>query len=329
MPLRLQCALTGFLCIALMLKTFRLRLRASRSQPTTMLMVALACFTFAALAGIPAVRHDVPLEAHPGVATITMDTGVSISLALLATYLWRPLSLGDNCPWWRGRLFLAACTVSAVLAVLMATTPVNRRTTPLQNRYADDWRIVGIYVIGNLFFLYCSGTSAIACVRVMRVVRGHVAVAVGVGAVGMTAYAISCINRLALVAAQLVVDNSAFTSYSAANFILTGTAILACVLGLYFVFLWRAAVALRRVYADLRVLRRLRPIWRHLTTLYPHVVLPPESGIRGLRDRVDISYLMYRCKIECEDALLLLSGEDLPEEKALLHSLSAEFRTLV
>jgi hypothetical protein len=293
-----------------------------------MLMVALVCFTCAALAGIPEVRDDVPFEGRPGVAAITMDTGISISLALLATYLWRPLSRGENRPWWRSRLFLAACTVSTVLAVLMATTPADRRTTPLHAKYADDWRIVGIYVIGNLFFLYCSGASAVACVRVMRVVHGHVSVAVGVGAVGMTAYAISCVNRLALVGAQLASDRS-FASYSDGNFILSGAAILACVLGLYFVFLWRAAVALRHVYANVRVLRRLRPIWRHLTTLHPHVVLEPASGIRGLRDRVDISYLRYRCEIECQDALLLLSGEDLPEERALLHSLSAEFRTLV
>ncbi|WP_329119730.1 MAB_1171c family putative transporter [Streptomyces sp. NBC_01465] len=328
MAIRLQCVLSGFLCVALLLKTVRLRHRPSRSQPTTMLMVALVCFTCAALAGLPAVRHDVPFEDRPGVASITMDTGVSISLALLATYLWRPLSGGDDRPWWRGRLFLAACTVSAFLALLMATTPSDRRTTPLHDKYADDWRIVGIYVVGNLFFLYCSGTSAVACVRITRVVHGHVAVAVGVGAVGMTAYAITCVNRLGLVVAQLVSDSS-FASYSAANFVLTGAAILACVLGLYFVFLWRAAAALRHLCADLRVLRRLKPLWRRLTTLYPHVVLPPESGVRGLRDRVDISYLRYRCEIECQDALLLLSGEDDPGEKALLHSLESEFRTLV
>ncbi|MER5887522.1 MAB_1171c family putative transporter [Streptomyces sp. NPDC001941] len=326
--MRFQYLLSGFLCVALLVKAAELRLRPPRDQPTTMLMVALTSFTVAALSSIPAVRDAVPFEDVPGVASITMDTGVSVSLALLATYLWRPLGRGDDRPWWRGTLFLTACVVSAVLAVLMATTPAGRRANPLQNEYAADWRIVGVYVIGNLFFLYCSGAAAVACVRIRRIVRGHVAVAVGVGAVGMTAYAITCVNRLALVGVQLVQDGW-FAWYSILNFVFTEAAVLASVLGLYFAALWRAALLVRRGFDDWRTLRRLKPVWKRLTTMYPHVVLPPERGVRGVWDRVDLSYRRYRREIECQDALLLLSGEASPEETRLLHSLSSAYRTSV
>ncbi|WP_405805527.1 hypothetical protein OG729_09565 [Streptomyces sp. NBC_00210] len=314
MAIRLQYFLSGFLCVALVVKTVELRLRPPRDQQATMLIVALCSFTVAALAGIPVVRQCIPFESIPGVASITMDTGVSVSLALLATYLWRPLGRSGVYSWWRGRLFVSACLVSVLLAVLMATTPPAQRTNPLQNQYTGDWKIVSIYIIGNLFFLYCSTVSAVACVRITRIVDGHIAIGVGVGAIGMVAYAVTCINRLVLVAAQLMAS-SWFTWYSVLNFVFTEAAVLASVLGLHFSALWRAAAAIRRSYDDLRAFRRLKPIWKLLTTLYPHVVLPPERGLRGLWDRIDISYRKYRREIECQDALLLLSGAYPPDER--------------
>ncbi|WP_327363727.1 hypothetical protein [Streptomyces sp. NBC_01296] len=38
----------------------------------------------------------------------------------------------------------------------MASAPAALRTNPLQTQYTGDWRIVGFYVIGNLFLLACS-----------------------------------------------------------------------------------------------------------------------------------------------------------------------------
>ena len=310
MAATLQYLLSGFLCVALVVKIIELRPGVRRDERTTMLSVALASFTIAALAGIPPLRRWLPFEDIPGVASITMDTGVSVSLALLAAYLWRPLRRRAPVPWWRSGLFLAACAESALLAVLMAATPAAQRTNPLQNQYTGDWKIVSIYVIGNLFFLFCSAASAIACVRIAKIVHGHVAIGVRVGAIGMTAYAITCVNRLALVAAQLAA-NDFFTWYSVANFVFTQAAVLASVLGLHFTAAWRAWTAVRRVVEDLRAYWRIGPLWKFLTTEYPQVVLPPGRGLRGFSDRFDISYRRYRRVIECKDALLLLGADPL------------------
>jgi hypothetical protein len=301
---KLQILLSGFLCFALVVKIVELRLGTRHDERTTMLTVALASFTIAALAGIRPLRQWIPFESIPGVASITMDTGVSVSLALLTAYLWRPLRRRRSVPWWRSRLFAAACAVSVLLAVLMFTTPAAQRTNPLQNQYTGDWKIVSIYVIGNLFFLYCSSASAIACTRIARIVHGHVAIGVRVGAIGMTAYAVTCVNRLALVVAQLVSDGW-FGWYSVLNFAFTQAAVLASVLGLHFTAVWRAFAAVHRFGEDLRAYWRLGPKWRALTAQHPHVVLPPGGGLRGLWDRFDISYRRYRREIECRDALLL------------------------
>ncbi|MER5509671.1 MAB_1171c family putative transporter [Streptomyces sp. NPDC002766] len=308
MAATLQYFLSGFLCVALLAKIAELRLKRLRDPRTTMLTVALGSFTVAALAGIPVVRRNVPFETVPGVASLTMDTGVSVSLALLTAYLWRPLRRTRSGPWWRGRLLLAAGAVSALLAVLMAATPPARRTDPLQNEYTGDWKIVGVYLIGNLFFLFCSAASAIACLRIARIVRDHVALGVRVGAIGMVAYAVTCVNRLALVVAQLLSADAWFTWYSVVNFVFTEAAVLASVLGLHFTALWRAVGGVHRAYDDLRAFWRIGPAWRRLTTLHPEVVLPRERGLRGLGDLIDISYRRYRREIECQDALLLLSG---------------------
>ncbi|MFI6173272.1 MAB_1171c family putative transporter [Nocardia sp. NPDC051052] len=305
MATKLQYLLSGFLCIALMIKIVELALSARRDQRTTMLIVSLLSFTIAGLAGIPPLRKYVPFTNIPGVAAIIMDTGVSISLALLAAYLLRPLGRGLNDVWWRSPFFASACVASAIMATLMVTTPAAQRTNPLQNQYTGDWKIVGIYIVGNLFFLYCSGTAALACFRITRVVRGYVAIGVGMGAIGMTAYAITCINRLALVAAQLMVSNW-FAWYSVLNFIFTQAAVIACVLGLHFTSLWNISAAIRRCYYDFRAFRSLGPIWRLLTAAFPDVILPPGRGPSGLRDRIDIPYRKYRRAIECQDALLLL-----------------------
>lgn len=310
----LQYLLSGFLCVALVVKIVELRPGVRRDERTTMLTVALASFTIAAVAGIRPLRQWVPFENIPGVASITMDTGVSVSLALLAAYLWRPLRQRPPVEWWRSGPFVSACAESLLLAVLMAATPAAQRTNPLQNQYTGDWKIVSIYVIGNLFFLYCSAASAIACVRIARIVHGHVAIAVRVGAIGMAAYAVTCVDRLVLVAAQLMSDDW-FTWYSMVNFVFTQAAVLASVLGLHFTVVWRALTAVCRVYEDLRAYWRLGPSWRSLTAQHPHVVLPPERGLRGLWDRFDISYRKYRREIECRDVLLLLTAD--PPEKNL------------
>jgi hypothetical protein len=190
----------------------------------------------------------------------------------------------------------------------MAATPAGQRTNPLQGQYTGDWKIVSIFLIGNLFFLYCSGASAVACARIARIVHGHVAIAVRVGAIGMAAYAMTCVNRLALVAAQLTTHDF-FSWYSVVNFVFTQAAVLACVLGLHFTGAWRATLAVRRKFDDLRAYRRVGPLWRRLTLKYPQVVLPLERGPRGWRDRFDISYRRYRREIEYKDALLLLGAE--------------------
>ncbi|MFI5783666.1 MAB_1171c family putative transporter [Nocardia sp. NPDC051570] len=331
----LQYYLSGFFCVALVVKIVELRLRPQRNQRTTMLMASLSSFTVATLAGIPPLRQTIPFENIPGVATITMDTGASISLALLAEYLWRPLRHSRADPWWRSRLFASACVVSALLAVLMATTPPTQRTNPLQEQYTGNWKIVSIYIIGNLFFLCCSTASAIACMRITRIVHGHVAISLGVGAIGMAVYAVTCINRLVLVAVQHT-PSGWFIWYGKLNFIFTQTALLTFVLGLHFTTLWRISAAIRRSYDDLQNFRRLGPVWKSLTTEFPQVVLPPERGLHGLRDRIDISYRKYRRVIECQDALLLLSaypvGENigtgsLHDQMKLLHSLSSTYRT--
>lgn len=314
MAATLQYLLSGFLCVALVVKIIELRPGFRRDERTMMLSVALASFTIAALAGIPPLRRWLPFENVPGVASITMDTGVSVSLALLATYLWRPLRRKPAVPWWRSTLFLAACAESALLAVLMAATPAAQRTNPLQNQYTGDWKIVGIYIIGNLFFLYCSVASAIGCARIAKIVHGHVAVGVRVGAIGMTAYAVTCVNRLALVAIQLAAAGF-FTWYSVVNFVFTQAAVVASVLGLHFTAVWRAWAAIRRLGGDLLAYWRAGPLWRFLTTEYPEVVLPPGRGPRGLRDRFDIPYRRYRREIECKDALLLRRAETTQGER--------------
>ncbi|MGW7410339.1 MAB_1171c family putative transporter [Streptomyces sp. NPDC054833] len=343
MATTLQYILSGFLCVALLAKMAEVRLKQRRDPQATMLIVALGSFTLAALVGIPVARQHIPFESVPGVASITMDTGVSVSLALLTAYLWTPLEPDSTVPWWRGRLFLSAWAVSVLLAALMAATPPRLRTNPLQNEYTGDWRIVGIYVLGNLFFLHCSAASAIACVRIIRIVRGHVTIAVAVGAIGMAAYAVTCVNRLVLVLTQLLVGNGWFAWYSVLNFLFTEAAVLASVLGLHFTALWRFAAACRRWYVDLRAFLLLGPVWRRLTAMYPDVVLPREHGLRGLWDRLDVSYRKYRREIECQDALLLLTGSSPPDERRtaahdaglnddqvrLLHSLSSMSRTTV
>ncbi|WP_328623541.1 MAB_1171c family putative transporter [Streptomyces sp. NBC_00354] len=302
---RLQSLLSAFLCLALLAKMVALRVGSRPTPQAPMLLTALGSFTVAALVGIPAVRARIPFTTLPGVASIIMDTGVSVSLALLTTYLWTPLERAGSVPWWRGQLFLTAWAVSGLLAALMASTPAALRTNPLQNQYTGDWRIVGVYVIGNLFFLMCSGASAIACARIVRMVRGHIAVGVAVGAVGMAAYAITCVNRLFLVAGQPLLEGGWFTWYSVLNFVFTEAAVLASVLGLHFTAVWRVAVGCRRRFDDLRAFLLLGPAWRRLTALHPDVVLPWEPGPRGLRDRLDLSYRRYRREIECQDALLL------------------------
>ncbi|WP_405422280.1 MAB_1171c family putative transporter [Streptomyces erythrochromogenes] len=301
----LQSLLSAFLCLALLAKMLALRIGSRPAPQAPMLLTALGSFTVAALVGIPAVRARIPFATVPGIASIVMDTGVSVSLALLATYLWTPLGRAGSVPWWRGRLFLAAWAVSGLLAALMASTPAALRTNPLQNQYTGDWRIVGVYVIGNLFFLVCSGASAVACLRIVRMVRGHIAVGVAVGAVGMVAYAVTCVNRLFLVTGQRLLEGDWFTWYSVLNFVFTEAAVLASVLGLHFTAVWRITVACRRLLDDLRGFLLLGPAWRRLTALHPDVVLPREPGLRGLRDRMDLSYRRYRREIECQDALLL------------------------
>lgn len=315
--------LSGFLCVTLVAKIIELCLAARRDQRTIILIVSLASFTVAAMAGIPAVRKHIPFENIPGVASITMDTGVSVSLALLAFHLWHPLRSGRTIPWWRSGLFLSACAVSAFLAVLMATTPPEHRTNPLQNQYTGEWSIVCVYVIGNLFFLYCSGSAALACLRIGRIVRGPLTVALRVGAIGMTAYAVTCVNRLVLVVAQLV-GGEIFNWYSAVNFVFTEAAVLASVLGLHFTTLRWVLMPARRYVNDLRTFRRLGPLWRLLTTSCPQVVLPPERGVHGLWDRIDVPYRKYRRVIECQDALLLLGTCPPDAEDGLLCSLSSE-----
>ncbi|MEU8838413.1 MAB_1171c family putative transporter [Streptomyces roseus] len=305
MVTRLQSLLSAFLCLALLAKMVALRVGSRPTPQAPLLLTALGSFTVAALVGIPAVRARIPIATVPGVASIIMDTGVSVSLALLATYLWTPLWRTSPVPWWRGRLFLTALAVSALLAALMASTPRALRTDPLQNQYTGDWRIVGVYVIGNLFFLGCSGASAIACARIVRMVRGHIAVGVAVGAAGMVAYAVTCVNRLFLVAGQPLLAGEWFTWYSVLNFVFTEAAVLASVLGLHFTAVWRVTVGCRRLFDDLRVFLLLGPAWRRLTALHPDVVLPWEPGPRGLLDRLDLSYRRYRREIECQDALLL------------------------
>ncbi|MFG2389845.1 MAB_1171c family putative transporter [Streptomyces lavendulae] len=305
MVTRLQSLLSAFLCLALLAKMVALRVGSRPTPQAPLLLTALGSFAVAALVGIPAVRARIPIATVPGVASIIMDTGVSVSLALLATYLWAPLRRAGSVPWWRGRLFLTALAVSGLLAALMASTPPSLRTNPLQNQYTGDWRIVGVYVIGNLFFLACSGASAIACARIVRMVRGHIAVGVAVGAVGMVAYAVTCVNRLLLVAGQPLLAGDWFTWYSVLNFVFTEAAVLASVLGLHFTAVWRVTVGCQRIFDDLRAFLLLGPAWRRLTVLCPDVVLPWEPGPRGLRDRLDLSYRRYRREIECQDALLL------------------------
>lgn len=316
---QIQCFLSLFLCVGLVVKIVELRPGLHRDERTIMLTVALASFTIAALAGIPWLRQRVPVETIPGVASITMDTGVSLSLALLTVYLWRPLRQAawrPWRPWWRSRLFLCACAVSLLLATLMAATPSAQRTSPLQDQYAGSWKIVSIYVVGNLFFLYCSMASAVACVRIARMVRGHIVTAVRVGAVSMIAYAVTCLNRLILVGAQ-VCGHQWYSSYSVLNFVFTEAAVLASVLGLHFTAAWRVSAAARRICADLRAFRQLGPAWRLLTNEHPQIVLEPERGLHGLSDRFDISYRKYRRQIECQDALLL--GAACPPEQEMDH----------
>lgn len=305
----LQSILSVILCIGLTVKIIELGPKLRRDERTMTLTVALASFTVAALAGIPWLRQRVPFESIPGAASITMDTGVSVSLALLAAYLWRPLQRRRSSQaWWRSRMFASACAVSVLLAALMAATPRGQRTSPLANQYTGDWKIISIYVVGNLFFLYCSARSAVACVRISRIVHGHIATAVRVGAVGMTAYAVTCVNRLILVAAQFE-GHGWYTSYSVLNFVFTEAAVLASVLGLHFTALWRVFSAVHRLYDDMRTFRRLGPAWKLLTSEHPQIVLSPERGLRGLWDRADISYRSYRRMIECQDALLLGSAQ--------------------
>lgn len=306
--------LSGFLCVALVVKIIQLRTGARRNRRNTMLIIALASFTVAALAGIAPIRERIAFENRPGIASLTMDTGVSISLALLAAYLWRPLRRARSAPWWRSRLLVAACVVSVILIVLMETTPPALRTNPLQNQYTADWRIVGIYIIGNLFFLYCSAASAIACLRITRIVQDHVAIGMRVGAVGMIAYSATCINRLALVAAQLS-GHGYFSWYSVLNFVFTEAAVLTCVLGLHFTAVWKLGATIGRFRRDLSTFRHLGRTWKLLTAERPEVVLKPEPGLRGLRERTDLSYRAYRRLIECEDALLLLVGGDRQEDR--------------
>ncbi|MFF9404712.1 MAB_1171c family putative transporter [Streptomyces anandii] len=343
MATRLQCLLSAFLCLALLAKMAELRLRRRRDAQAPMLILALGSFTVAGLVGIPVTRQHVPFLDVPGVPSVIMDTGVSLSLALLNVYLWTPLGGDRAVPWWRERLFLSAWAVSVLIAALMAATPPRLRTNPLQNEYTGDWRIVGIYVLGNLFFLHCSTASAIACVRITRIVRGHVTIGVAVGAIGMVAYAVTCVNRLVLVLTQLIAGNGWFAWYSVLNFVFTDAAVLASVLGLHFTALWRVVAACRQWYADLRAFRLLGPVWRRLTAMYPDVVLHREHGVRGLWDRLDVSYRKYRREIECQDALLLLTGgcpsaerrtaarhAGLDDEQVrLLRSLSSMSRTTV
>lgn len=302
-----QSILSVFLCVGLTLKAVELRL--GRDERSITLVVALASFTVAGMAGIPWLRERVPFENVPGVASITMDTGVSVSLALLTVYLWRPLRRRRSSrAWWRSPMFVAACAVSLLLAVLMATTPPARRTSPLADQYTGDWRIVAIYVVGNFFFLYCSVRSAVACVRISRIVHGHIATAVRVGAVGMTAYAVTCVNRLIMVGAEFR-GHGWYSSYSVLNFVFTEAAVLFSVLGLHFTSLWQVFSAARRAYENILTFRRLGPAWKRLTSEHPQIVLPPEHGLRGLWDRTDISYRTYRRVIECQDALLLDSAQ--------------------
>ncbi len=267
--------------------------------------VLLAC-SFATLAAglalsVPTVTRVFD-AAVPGAGKILYNGLTFVGLYLLVVFFLRALRGPSAAVRIRAETALLVAAV-AVLVVLLALTPADRRTHSLSSPFLGEPPVLAFYVLGGAYFVH-------AYVAVVRLIRTYLRSTGGplawalwtitAGLVGLTLTSLVRIGRVVEVALggpQLPVLNTI-------NFQLNLISYLILSVGLVLAGWGQALVLLRARRRRRRQLDALEPLWTALTSLYPEIVLPwPDgAGRRWLPDPVE--GILYRRVLECRDGLL-------------------------
>ncbi|MEE1753159.1 MAB_1171c family putative transporter [Streptomyces sp. SP18CS02] len=207
----------------------------------------------------------------------------------------------------RANTGLLAGVVVALVLCMIATPPALRGHTLSTPDMARP-TIACFYIVGNAYFLYAYLTSGWWALRYARMATRYLALGLRITAVGLSALAITSVNRVVWVFLRIH-DPGAYQTFNTVNWSLNDWAMGIVLVGISYSAAVQLVMHQRSVLHHRRMYHELTPLWTALAGAYPELVLNSDpAGARWSRFRLRRTHeRFYRRLIECRDGLVRLS----------------------